>query len=376
MRVWINALSTTNASGQHVLRGLLRGLTELGTTWSFVVGYPAGCAGFPMDAGPAVKWCACPPITRHWWWRHIWERMALASRIKADRGDVLLNMSGTTLHARGIREVSLAMNPWALVPDVLQSPIQSMKGALQRGAYRRAVRTADGMAYLSGYLQAAYHGLAGSGARRETVVYTGVDEDVWAYGGRCAGVMREPGRIVCVSAMAAHKGVETLLSALHRLRTRCGREARLTLMGGWPDDAYARRIRAQVETLALTPYVTIAGHVPRAELLEGCARAEVFALLSRCESFGIPGVEAQALGTPVVCSRVGALPEIYGAGALAVSVDDPVATADALDQILGDAAFRQGLSVAAQANAQRFRQPDVSRGLYALLRDVTGEVQT
>ncbi len=362
MRVWIDALATTNASGRHVLLGHLEGILSLGRKdVSFTVLYPNGCPGFPANLGPAVSWKACPSLTRRWYWRQAWERLMLGRHVTPRVADVLVVMSGTWVRGVGVPQISLAMNPWALAAGVPMTLGQRVKAAMQRHAYRCAVRKADGMVYLSGYLRDAYHLAAGTCARREAVVYASVGADVWEMAGRRSGGGRDRDRIICVSAMAPHKGIETLLSALELLRTRHGRVARLTLVGNWPDRAYETRMRSQVARLGLESQVDILGHLPRKELLECCASAEVFALLSRCESFGIPGVEAQALGIPVVCSNAGAMPEVYGEGALTVPVGDASEAARALDRVLGDAALRDRLSDAACANARRFRQPEAGR---------------
>jgi glycosyltransferase involved in cell wall biosynthesis len=94
--------------------------------------------------------------------------------------------------------------------------------------------------------------------------------------------------------------------------------------------------------------------VPQAELHSLYAGARVFCLPSRCESFGIPAVEAQAFGTPAVVAAGTAAPEIVGQGGVAVTQDDVEATAQALLRYLGaDSEWRQ-CSRAARANAERF----------------------
>jgi glycosyltransferase involved in cell wall biosynthesis len=161
--------------------------------------------------------------------------------------------------------------------------------------------------------------------------------------------------------MAPHKGIETLVEAVRDVRDRHGIPARLRLVGEWPDRRYEVRIRLAAGALAGA--VEFAGHLPRADLVAAYRRAAVFCLLSRCESFGIPGLEAQACGTPVVCSAVGGLPEVYGEGAVCVPVDEPEAAAAALADLLSDRGRWQRLAAAALRNAARFDPEEVSRPL-------------
>jgi len=262
--------------------------------------------------------------------------------------------SGTVIPRSPVPQVSLAMNPWCLVPAALHGFPAKLKGCLQRYAYRQAVNKADLMVYLSEYLQEAYRQNAGRQARRSIVAYSGLPADLDNMTRTPLSLAeRTEGKIVSVSAMAPHKGVETLLRAIQLLRSDlpC---AKLVLIGAWPSPRYRTHIEKQIEKLALRDHVQITGHLPRKRMLEHCANARVFGLMSRCESFGIPGLEAQALGTPVVASNCCALPEVYGPGALCPEVDNAEATAEALRQLLTDDTTWQAISTAAVENARRF----------------------
>jgi len=98
--------------------------------------------------------------------------------------------------------------------------------------------------------------------------------------------------------------------------------------------------------------VDYVGYVPDADrraLFEG---ASLLVLPSWYEGFGLPVLEAMALGVPVVTSNRGALPEVAGDAGLLVAPDDPGAIADAIRRLLGpdglaEACVRLGLGRAA-----------------------------
>jgi glycosyltransferase involved in cell wall biosynthesis len=71
------------------------------------------------------------------------------------------------------------------------------------------------------------------------------------------------------------------------------------------------------------------------------AHAELLLYPTGFEGFGMPALEAAALGTPVVCARVGALPEVLGSAA--AWADDLTATrlADAAERVLVDAGWAE-----------------------------------
>jgi len=77
------------------------------------------------------------------------------------------------------------------------------------------------------------------------------------------------------------------------------------------------------------------GYVEEAELAALYAHAEVLAMPSLYEGFGLPCVEAMACGTPVVAADRAALPEACGGAALLADPDDPDAFARALLQAAG-----------------------------------------
>lgn len=104
----------------------------------------------------------------------------------------------------------------------------------------------------------------------------------------------------------------------------------------------------------------------RAELLGGAA---VLAYASIYEGFGLPVLEAQQLGTPVVASDLPVSHEVAGDGARYVPARDPGALADALASVLGDAAGTAILVEAGLRNVVSFSWDATVDGLCALYRD-------
>lgn len=364
MIVLVNALATTNPSGRHVVLGMLSQLAR----WTrdshrFVVLCHAGNAGaLVRDLGPNVVWRRAPSIARHWTGRWAWERVFLPSIVRHERADWLFSMSGAATPGCRTRQAAMAMNPWCLVTDVHRTPADRAKAALQRRAYRDAVRRCDAMVYLSAYLRDAYETNAGRPSRQALVVHAGIGGDIEQHWPEPLPLeARTPGSIVCVSVMAPHKGIDVLLRAVSALP-----DAHLTLAGPWPDGRYRTRMDDLIRRSNLTDRVTVTGFLDRAALLHLCARARVFSLLSRCESFGIPGIEAQALGTPVVSSDRGAMPEVYGDGGIFVDADDATGAARALARLLHDDRDWTRFSRAARLNASHFTFEQTSRPLLQL----------
>ena len=369
MRVLVNALSTTNLSGRHVLLGHLSQLAPRTLeSHHYLILHHSGNADLRRELGPNVEWVRCPAVTATWPGRSVWQYLRLARALRGVRADVVLDMSGAILAELPVPQLAYAMNPWALTPGLDRSPGEALKAALQRRGYRQTMRRAAVMVFLSNFMRDAYRRNAGLQERASQVVYAGLDEDTWLAARRWRGSQhRDPDQIVSVSAMGRHKDAGTLIRAFARTRAALARPLRLLLVGDWPDPRYQQEIRSLVGELGLAEVVTFAGHVPREELLRWYATARLFALTSRCESFGIPAVEAQAFGTPVVSAACGGVPEVCGEGGLYPEPGDVQATATDLGRLLSDEALWIRTSEAARRNAERFRWDACSPALLRAL---------
>ena len=155
----------------------------------------------------------------------------------------------------------------------------------------------------------------------------GVNTDLFRPGTR----PRRPGRIIAIaSADTPLKGVRTLLHAVAALRAT--RDVELRLVAKVEPHGPTHKLIAE---LGISDIVHLASGLSDDDLAALFASAEVACIPSLYEGFSLPAVEAMASGTPIVASRVGALPEVLGAdGACARLV--PPADVEALTRALGD----------------------------------------
>jgi len=112
---------------------------------------------------------------------------------------------------------------------------------------------------------------------------------------------------VCVGRLSPEKGMNTLLAAW----TRLGNRIPLRILGDGPK-------RRELELLAQTSNlssVSFTGHLPRQKAWEIIGNARCLIVPSECyETFALTVAEAFACGTPVICSRIGAMQEIVEDG--------------------------------------------------------------
>jgi N-acetyl-alpha-D-glucosaminyl L-malate synthase BshA len=166
---------------------------------------------------------------------------------------------------------------------------------------------------------------------------------------------RGGGRAVHVSNFRPVKRVPWLLRAFD-LATR-GTKATLTLVGDGPDQ---RACRELARDLAIADRVRFLGE--RDTLPELLAGADVFALSSSEESFGLSALEAMSCATPVVATRVGGVSEVIedGVSGLLARADDLEGFAVRLHDLLFDAELGERMGSAARDAAEsRFHRDKV-----------------
>jgi len=376
MIVLVNGLSVRSLSGEHVLLGHLRQLAgwTLGEH-TFLLLHDRGQTGLFRQLPANVQPVCLSHALANWSRRIAWETLLLPRLLGRWNVDMIFTTSGTVLPRCRVPQVSLAQNPWCMIRQVHKGLVQKQKAAVQRYAYRQAMSRAAMMVYNSGHMQQLYRENAGGATERAAqVLYQAVDDSAHQQAANLQEkITKQPGLILCVSAMAAWKGVEVIVDALALLHRR-GCQASLRLVGPWPDKRYETMVRERIETKGLGDYVSITGKVSKAELYRHYAKAKVYCLMSRCESFGIPAVEAQAFGTPVVGSSTCAMPEICGAGGVFCRPDDTERTARLLVQLLEDSAHWRTMSDRARENAAQYRWKTCSRpllGMFAAAKSAT-----
>jgi glycosyltransferase involved in cell wall biosynthesis len=140
--------------------------------------------------------------------------------------------------------------------------------------------------------------------------------------------------ILFLGRITYKKGIDLLIDAFAQLRAE--RECRLVIAG--PDDErLTPALRARARERGVEDQVTFAGPVYGEDRLAALAAADVWALPSHTENFGIAVIEAMAAGCPVVISpAVNLAPAARGAGAALVPALDPPEIAGALRRALTD----------------------------------------
>ena len=157
--------------------------------------------------------------------------------------------------------------------------------------------------------------------------------------------------LLYIGTLQPRKNLSRLVEAFAELN-----RPRLKLVLGGKKGWFYQQIFDKVKDLGLEDRVIFTGFVPDEDLPALIKSSRAYVLPSLYEGFGMPAVEAQAVGTPVVASHISSLPEIVGSSGIYIdnpkSIDDIV---QALEKVLSlTPTQRQQIIEDGKENTKRF----------------------
>ncbi|MEO3474481.1 glycosyltransferase family 4 protein [Roseomonas sp. CAU 1739] len=246
------------------------------------------------------------------------------------------------------RAVALIHHPTALehgVPDASRTVLKAKERALF-GAMARIVCTS---ALTARRLPEEF----GADPARIGVVEPGTEEAPRAAGSGGPGCA-----ILSVGTLVPRKGHDVLMRALARLTDL---DWSLTIVGDdRRDQTHAHGLRALAEELGIASRVTFAGEASGEALEALYHHADLFALATKWEGYGMAAAEAMARGLPLAITAGGAIAEVVVPGSAIVSpVDDHNSLSKGMRRAIFDADLRAVMAEAAWAGGQALpRWPD------------------
>jgi D-inositol-3-phosphate glycosyltransferase len=193
--------------------------------------------------------------------------------------------------------------------------------------------------------------------------------------------------ILFVGRIEQIKGIDVLLRALGLLffrRPELRTQVCLLVVGGAldpSDDASEsdkiHELRRLVHQHRMEANVSFVGSLDQPTLALYYAAADVCAVPSLTESFGLVALEAMACGTPVVGTRVGGLQTLIvdGESGLLVPAGDYQALAEAIAQVLSDPRLRMHLAHGARERAEHYSWRMVADRIEELYTSILTKVE-
>ena len=117
--------------------------------------------------------------------------------------------------------------------------------------------------------------------------------------------------LLYVGSVYPHKNVERLIEAVRTVN-----QSSITLVIVCARSVFWERLKRKINQMKARGFVKLIGFVPENDLPVLYQSAHAFVFPSLSEGFGLPGLEAMACGTPVICSDIPVFREIYGESAV------------------------------------------------------------
>lgn len=204
-----------------------------------------------------------------------------------------------------------------------------------------ALRAADRVVAVSSWTRERVLALGGIEPERVKVLANTLDESRFTLGAKPRTLLDRysiaPGERVVLTvarlkAEERYKGYDRLVEALPLIQAACGK-VRLVIVGDGDD---ASRVRAMARRVGVEDAVTLTGFLSDDELPDHYRLADVFAMPSTGEGFGIVYIEAMACGTPVLAGDRDGSADAVGGGELGLMVNplDVEAVANGLIALL------------------------------------------
>jgi D-inositol-3-phosphate glycosyltransferase len=222
--------------------------------------------------------------------------------------------------------------------------------------------------------------LYGDPTGRIEIIAPGVERAFFGPGSQ-AGARRAIGAelhspiVLFVGRIQPLKGPDVAIQAVAGLRERGYPDARLIIVGGSSGregDVETERAHDLVDELGMHDQIDFVAPQPHHILSSYYRAADLVIVPSRSESFGLVALEAASCGVPVVASAVGGLLSLVDDGVTGrlIAGRNPSRFADAMAEILDDAALRKSMSAAAVARAGEYTWTAAAARLRLLYDDI------
>ena len=157
-------------------------------------------------------------------------------------------------------------------------------------------------------------------------------------------------KIVFIGRKDIRKNIRKMVEAFHMIKLYYSKPFSFSIIGPAGNDTYANRLKT--ETFGSATLESITSYISYSQKQKLFKSSDILMFVSQDEGFGMPILEAQTIGVPVVTSDF--LREIGGGGALYCNPEDSRSIADAVLKLLQDDPYYRSMQKAAVDNSRRF----------------------
>ncbi|MGB9677868.1 MAG: glycosyltransferase family 4 protein, partial [Candidatus Ratteibacteria bacterium] len=179
-----------------------------------------------------------------------------------------------------------------------------------------------------------------------SIVYNGVDEKF-----KPKKLENQERYILGVSSIAYHKNFVSLVEAFWKLKTK---DIKLYIVGGLNEKIFGKDSKRILSYIENNNNIKFLGRVDDDKLVKLYSNATCFVYPSLYEGFGIPPLEAQACGCPLILSDIPVFREVYKDSVVYFNPLDIDDVANKVEEVLNDENLRTSLMQKGFENSQKY----------------------
>jgi len=287
---------------------------------------------------------------------HLWEQIDLPKYLKSIGSPLVLNLANTAPFFYRNKIVTVHDIAYERFPQTFDWKFRLFYKLL----IPNIIKTSKHTLTVSEFSKNEIHNLYGTNLENISVVYNAVNEIF-----KPKKIETNQKYILAVSSLNYQKNFHSLVKAFNQLDDK---STKLYLVGSINKNFASIELLSEIEK---NTNIVFKGRVDDNELIELYSNAICFVYPSLYEGFGIPPLETQACGCPVICSSVASLPEVGGVDSVVYcdpySVED---IASKIKMVLNDASLQNELKEKGFENIKRFSWEESAKKIIEVLEDL------
>lgn len=288
---------------------------------------------------------------------HLWEQIDLPRFLKKNGNPILINLCNTA--------PAFYKNKISVLHDIIYKLYPQSCSLLFRLWYLmlipRVVKTSLKLITVSEFSREEISNNFGYPKDKISIVYNAVNKNFHSIGKK----ENTTPYLLAVSSITYHKNYDRMVKAFIQLYNSGNININLFVIGG-TSNSFAK----QNYDVSNIP-IYFQGRVSDEKLIELYQNAEAFVFPSLYEGFGIPPLEAQACGCPVISSNTAAMPEILGDSVIYFDPENIDDIQNAMYSIINNIQLKESLIKKGHENVSRFSWNESAQKLYQIILDVS-----
>ncbi len=286
---------------------------------------------------------------------HLWEQIELPLYLKNVGSPLLINLANTAPLKYDNNLVTIHDIAFERFPQTFSWKFRTFYKFL----IPRLLQRSKAVVTVSEFSKSEISTVYGANPNKITVVYNSVSS---LFSPRRNN--NEQKYILAVSSFNFQKNFRSLVKAYIALARN---DVKLFLVGSFNKN-FADILL--VKTIEENSNIILKGRVSDLELVDLYSNALCFVYPSLYEGFGIPPLEAQACGCPVIVSNAASLPEVCGDSVLYCDPYDVDDIRSKINQLLDDLSLRKKLIIKGRKNVDQFSWDKSAKQIYEIARRI------